>query len=431
MSELKLLLGVVVLFICVIAVCRNNDLMSPAKFYLLYTVFFYGAIYFTEVSGPSLIVYIVLLLSILLVVLTEPGGEPIKFKRVDVGRRVYISIWLLTLPGIAVKVYFIVQSGGVIGYLNLLGLRVQEWRGQGHLIMWFYMVPALNLLYFVYLIYDERRSKVRWLLYSLHFMIFLAIGVLTASRSFVAMTVVGMVVGYNYFVRRISLTAIVSIAMVVSIFVGVNGAVRNLYGGIGAEGFKLSHISAGLQEMESTHFSYGLIPLEIIFNDSNELRELYVGSTYFSLFTNLIPRSIYPDKPRTGGIAFTQDYANDEWGGLSHLATGAVTEGVINFGYFFGVLFGLLLNLVLFVFGIFLYKTLKQNCKLANTNAPIYFVCYFYTVLSISRFSFAEFTDLWQSLLIFCVIPCCFVLFLSGAMGCLGRLNVETNSGAE
>lgn len=68
------------------------------------------------------------------------------------------------------------------------------------------------------------------------------------------------------------------------------------------------------------------------------------GKTYLTVFTNFIPRYIYPDKPDTGGISFTKIYTGNKYRGLSNLATDSITEGIVNFGLVMGEASGLFLH---------------------------------------------------------------------------------------
>ncbi|MEZ7911449.1 MAG: hypothetical protein QMB55_06450 [Propionivibrio sp.] len=403
MLEAKLLLTMVVVVLAIASFLKNRDFFSPVKFYLLYSVFFYFGIFVDDVLEITLAVYVFLIGCIAIALVLEPRAT--SFGVVGRNHRwwKYSAIWALSLPGIVTKVTFVVIAGGFIEYVNSLAYRVVDWQGKGYIVIWFYIIPALNLVYFCYLITDSGRSRLKMILYCFHFLLFVAIGVLTASRSYIAMTLVGMIVCYSYLSRRVRVLTLIAVAASVVLMVGFLGAVRNLYGGLDSDSL---YEAAGNSELEVTHFRYGTIPLEIVFSQPD--REPKLGVTYLSLLTNYIPRALYPEKLDTGGIVFTREYAGDQWGGLSNLATGTVTEAVVNFGKEFGVIVGLLLNLVFFLAGVFLYRNLLSRMRSDLTGrglSPEWMVGYYYTIIAFARLSFSEFTDVFQTLIFFCVLP--------------------------
>jgi hypothetical protein len=85
-------------------------------------------------------------------------------------------------------------------------------------------------------------------------------------------------------------------------------------------------------------FEYGLIGIEAVFERG--AHNIHFGKTYLSVFSNFVPRKIWPDKPDTGGAIFTAEYMDDQWGGSSVATPGILGEGMINFGATAGILFG-------------------------------------------------------------------------------------------
>lgn len=402
----KILLLCSTLSITLLAWRRNHDPFSPIKIYLIYSVFFYLGIYTQKVHWATIVVYFLLLLTIGICIAFEPRSdntdrsEPVRTLNAT---KLYKIIWLLSVPGILVKLYFIYEAGGVLAYIFNLSFRVKDWAGKGHLVIWFYILPVLNLSYFCVVITDSEKKWRTRVLFACHFLIFLAIGLLTGSRSYIAIALLGMVVVYSFLTKRVRVKWMVLSGIGLIVLAGLIGAMRNNFG----NDLEFSAMT-NEQKFETAQTSYGIIPLEIIF-DSQE-KSLFYGSTYFSLLTNLIPRGIFPEKPDTGGIAFTKMYADDQWGGLSNLATGAVTEGVMNFGMFFGILFGVLLNSLFLYFGCKIYGKLLK-CKKDNTLTIFRVAAYFYVVLAAARFSFSEFTDIFQTLFLYALIPLALLRF--------------------
>jgi hypothetical protein len=408
MTEGKVLFAVAIVLLAVVSLTKNRDYFSPVKFYLLYSTFFYVGIFTSDVRWETLLVYVTLILSIMLAQCLESDKDPSFARKFMVPRSVYVSIWLMTIPGVIVKLAFISESGGIFEYLISLAFRVEEWRGRGYLVVWFHLIPVLNLIYFSYLLVDAEKSAVKKVAYVLHFVIFIAIGLLTGSRSYIAIPIVGMVVSYSYLMKKVSFPTIVAMVCVIAVTTTVLGTVRNLIGSEDPDKIVESVIAS--ENIELEHFSYGIKPLELLFSTSPG--NPHLGLTYLSLLTNVFPRTIFPDKLDTGAIVFTREYTGDQWGGLSHLSTGSVSEGVLNFGLELGVLFGVVLNLIFMCVGVLWYNRLKakhNQSKSYSLAFPIDLIIYVYFVLLAARISFGEFTDVHHTFLLYCLAPCMIV----------------------
>jgi len=133
--------------------------------------------------------------------------------------------------------------------------------------------------------------------------------------------------------------------------------------------------------------------------------------TYVSLLTNFIPRKLYPDKLDTGGIVFTKIYTGDQWGGLSNLATGPVTEGIVNFGFSFGFIIGFLSLCFFLVLGVFIYSKLPQILTKKDSYAHV--VLYIYLLLAFARYSYSEFSYTFYTYVLYYLIPVIFVIVAS------------------
>ena len=401
MIAFKIFLIVLTVIIFIFAWVKNKDIFSPVKIYLAYSVFFYLGIYTVKVQWLTLICYFTLLLSIALCLNFEPstsGRIPsVKFPKYGQLQKL---IWLLSVPGILVKIFFIYRAGGIDAYLYSLAFRVKDWAGQGYLVVWFYVLPALNLIYFCALITNKNRKWRTIVGYLIHFSIFLTVGLLTGSRSYVAITLLGMVMMYSYLVKPVRLFWVSIAGILLIILAGLIGAARNDFGNMSDTNLLESITST--DKFETAQTSYGIIPLELVFGSPE--KTLLYGATYLSIFTNIIPRSIFPNKLETGGIAFTRIYTGDQYGGTSNLATGAVTEAIINFGKPLGMIFGVVLNAVFLIVGCFAYRRLMAK-KLMNRITIFHVTAYFYLILGIARFSFAEFTDIFHSMLFYALIP--------------------------
>jgi hypothetical protein len=92
--------------------------------------------------------------------------------------------------------------------------------------------------------------------------------------------------------------------------------------------------------------------LQEALNNSYRVKPLY-GLTYLTAITNLIPRAIWPTKPRAGATVFTQDYIPGFYDEFNDWSTGLYTEAIINFGRKGGIIFA---TLALIFLNIFLTK---------------------------------------------------------------------------
>jgi hypothetical protein len=392
-----------ILFLFWAAFVRNKDLFSPAKVYLVFSTFFFAAVFATEVMWETFACYFLLIQSIALcLVLEQRRGAgavmPQEFDRAFF----YKVIWCASVPAVATMAYFVYEAGGILQHLLSLALRVESWRGKGYLLVMLNTMPTLCLLYFAVLVSDRQRTRKALLLFALYFLVFFCVGLLTASRSYIATPILGMCMVWSYLVRAPKLAYVAAIGSVLVILVITIGVVRNNgYGGEAGEGF--FDDNTGRNNLAHSQMAYGIMPLEIIFT-ADEKKPL-LGATYLTLVSNFIPRNLWPTKPDTGGIIFTRAYTDDQ-SGLSYMATGAVTEGVMNFGKGLGVAFGVFANLFALIAGTVLYNrgisAPLQERRPANIIAV---VVYFYTVLTFARFSYGEFTDIFQTLLFYNILP--------------------------
>lgn len=385
-----------------LAWARNPDPFSPAKFYLLFSIFFYLEIYFQDVRIETLVCYFALIQAIAICVFLEKRfvRQVVLVSRRDAGLIIGF-VWLLSIPPVVAMLYFVYEAGGVLAYFGVLATRVDAWKGRGAMIVLINTLPALNLVYFGSVVALKRVSFTQIFLYILHFIVFVMVGLLTASRSYIGISILGMCVVWAYLVRVPRFRHLFTVSVALVLFAGIIGGARNSYG----EGMTLDSMWEILAEakFETAQMGYGVSPMEVIF-ESPEKDYLW-GATYMTLITNVVPRAIWPDKPNTGGLIFTKEYTDDQTG-LSYLATGAVTEGVMNFGKIFGSMFGLLLNFFLFISGSILYNRRLCGRGVGVRHVDLLFVVgFYYVVLAISKFSYGEFTDVIQTLVFFNLAP--------------------------
>ncbi len=410
MLYLKLFLLLEILVIFAISYWRNRDIFSPSKIYLAYSTFFYIAIFFEPVLYETIFCYFLLIQSVGATVIFEKKYImlPTIVSALNF-RKFYKIIWLCSFPGIMAMGYMIYNSGGVVEHLSSLQYRVADWKGQGVLVIAFNMLPTLLLLYFAGKIGNPRKTVVNKLSFLAFVAVVFFIGIMTASRSYVAMPIIGVIVVWSYMIKQLRIRNLLVVVLFLIVFVSVMGALRNSkYSGESVIDYFENGFST--TEMELTHFSYGVNPLEHVFGYEEKVR--LGGSTYLTLFTNFIPRSLWPNKPDTAGLIFTRLYTDDDTG-MSFIATGAIAEAILNFGKPFGVFFGSVTILVLFWGGCLFYNRSVVKAKLGVRRVSVYkLVAYFFTILTIARYFYGEFTDVFQSLIFFNLLPVAMVFLL-------------------
>jgi hypothetical protein len=416
MGLLKIFIFLETITLIFIAMKKNPDVFSPVKFYLLFSIFFYLNIYFIDVKLETLACYFVLIQAIAICALLEKKlPHKINFNHDSILSYEAI-LWVLTLPPLIIMYYYIDNAGGVLEYLGVLALRVEAWSGQGPLTMVINWMPTINLVYFGCFLLDKDKGFFKKVRYFLHFGLFVAIGLLTGSRSYVGISILGMVVVWSYIKGVPKIRNIVVVAFVLIVFAGYMGAVRNTYGGGMTFDSLVNSLTAS--NFENAQMSYGVDPLGVIF--STPEKPPLLGATYLTLVTNLIPRYYWPDKPDTGGLIFTKEYTDDQ-SGLSFYATGAITEAIMNFGEIAGLIFGVFQILFLFLLGSLAYnKYFCSNFKSGYSLSVLFVIGFYYLILSFSKISYGEFTDVFQALLVFNLLPLILIGFsfrLKGVSG--------------
>jgi len=209
---------------------------------------------------------------------------------------------------------------------------VIEFRGLGWAVTLSATVVTFNLAYFAIGL-TRARSAWWWSAYGVHLLIALAVGLLSGSRGGFLTIFATQLFCYHYIKGKVRLTRALPVAAALVFAALVLGVVRNA---VKFEGDVLSTgLGSGDRTLEYTTFKYGVEPLQILL-EANHVKPVY-GMTLVSLVTNLVPRDWWPDKPDTGGIFFTKEYAGNAWDGASNLTPTLLGESIINFGWIVGI----------------------------------------------------------------------------------------------
>jgi hypothetical protein len=371
------------------AFISNPDLFSPAKFFLFsFLIFHLGALADHTSYELWMLILVVLLVGVTTVLfealspLPPRMRYPLELRRRPDPAGFPVWIWGLTLPAIGGEVFLLWKFGGLAAYINIISNRVIEFRGLGWALTLSATVLTFNLAYFAVGL-TRTRGHLWWSLYGVHLLLSLIVGLLSGSRGAFLNTFAMQLFCYHYIRGRVRLTRALPIAVALLAFALVLGAVRNAVR-VGDEGISTG-LDRGSQSVSYGTFNYGVQPLEILL-DADHLRPAY-GMTFVSLVTNLVPRDWWPDKPDTGGVTFTKEYASNAWNGASNLTPTLLGEGVMNFGWAAGIAFyallypALLYGVVRYYSRVVLYARLEHG--LAGAIEILIYVCVMWAVVGL------------------------------------------------
>lgn len=418
-TSMLLFLGWAVLVM--LSIAANRDIFSPAKFFLLFLGVFFGDIFVAHYRFEIVLIYICLLLTAALLVAIEHRWLRHAHDRGAVSqtsapanqRKVrHLLLWFLSMFPIGAQVILIHFAGGLVEYVNVLGMRVLEFRGLGALLTLIKLYPVISVFYFGVLLSGHKVGRSDWLLYIAHFLIFMAIALLSGSRGFLLGNVVLMAVLYHYSRKQLG---ILLVSFLVSVLIATAWVIGQARTGYKVEDGELRtglHQERLEQSIGTTQ--YGLVPLQLVLASDREPRLQY-GLTFLSALTNLVPRGVWPEKPDTGGVVLTKTYTGDAWQGGSNLSTGILTEGMLNFGVVPGLLFGFVSLLAALVLVEYWYALIvQQQTNAPGSNGIVRLLVYILVMRSIVGLLFAEFSNTAVGLLLF-VASLLFVAFAYGA----------------
>ena len=330
----------------VFSLVTNRDIFSPVKMYLFSVFFYFADIFVIPFDDGVTCTYCGLLILGLLLAIQESylplyGRARGDRETISVNclRPIAIMLWLLSAVPLGAQLLMIKLMGGLEGYVNTLGMRVIEYRGLGPITMIIGVFPVINMVYFTVGVLSRGAGRGWWLGYCVHASVFILIGLASGSRGALLNNFVLMLIAFHYLRRRVPLTGAVVVAAVILVAASLIGIARNGYK-MGDDGLETG-LQNSDQALEQSHFHYGLDPLVLVYSWPPE--DLQLGLTFMTVFTNPIPRTLWPGKPDTGGVVLTKKYTDDAWDGASNLSTGLIAESVLNFGWWIGIPFGFLL----------------------------------------------------------------------------------------
>ncbi|MDA7510428.1 oligosaccharide repeat unit polymerase [Verrucomicrobia bacterium] len=345
-----------------ISVGLNRDLLSPTKVYLVSLVIYFGNViienYAWEVDRAVLLLVILAGILALLEgkgVETRRRREALATRKIGGGFKVrsnaVLIIWIVSSVPVLVQFYLVASMGGFYAYASAVKSSVVEMRGLGIYFTVIRMLPALNMCYLFLILGKEKNLKFHLPLYVLHLAILIGLGLFANSRSSVLYPILFGAVVYHYRYMRLNIIYLTTLLLGAVLGVAFLGVVREIYSFdkdviVDFSGRESMFIWSG--------FRYGLVGIETVYQMG--VTHLYMGWTYLTVFTNFVPRFLWPGKPDPGGVIFTKEYLADQWAGLSYATPGVLGESMMNFGLDFGLIMGLLILCGLNYFLIWIYR---------------------------------------------------------------------------
>lgn len=415
----------------ILAVSLNADTFSPGKLFLTFYVLFHaGAVVDPPPTMALYLMAVPLAVGIGVIVYEGVRVQYLPPVRQLVSAETEASttfatplfFWLLSLPAVFAQLYMIDQFGGLTGYVSSVSTRVVDWSGYGWARILITMMSAINVAFFATGLMRRRNAR-WWAAFAAHLAFVLLIGFLSGSRSGMLNVLALLVICLHYLRRPIGVGLGAGLVIALAVAASVLGVARNGFS------YQNGELTTGLsttgQSFSFNSFSYGVDPLELLVS-AHELT-LAHGSTFLSLFTNPIPRSIYPDKPDTGGVFFTKNYAGDAWEGLSNLTPTFLGEWIINFGWTIGII-GFFLSYALILFAIVRrYERLLRNPdRPRDAVFAIDVVIYIHVLWSAVGLMIGEVTNLAVALVLSQLLPLVLmrqILKVSGRTRRTGQFN--------
>ncbi len=337
------------LFICCLTAYYNNrDLFSPVKFYFIALITYFFDIFLHPQIDEVYYSYLMYLAFGFMLIFLEAkmlvnfNSVLDKFRKRNKPTlhnpiKVFLAIFLISAIPIGAQLYLISLMGGIELYVISMKLRVEAWMGLGHIIIFRDLMPIINLIFFIVLIcFDFKHKKIVVLLYIIHLIITLSIGLLSGSRSGVLNTFLLNLMIFHYLIKQLKPGFLIPFFIFFLIGASFLGEVRDSLRINDDDGVKLVGEDSELSETlgNTSTFVYGIIPLNIIYEEN--FTNYQYGLTYLTTITNYIPRSIWPGKPDTGGVIITKFKKKGNYEGTTNYSPGLIAEGVLNFGYYLG-----------------------------------------------------------------------------------------------
>lgn len=397
MILLKLLVFIVFLLSASLALIINKDVFSPAKWFVLHFSVYFFDIYTGDYSAEVHLLALLMIFIILTFVLLDRPyfGKSNVFLRsgINLTFKVHLIFYLLLLVPIIAQLYMVYIFGGVDSYINIIKMRVLEFRGLGPLIMLTKIYYPVLLVYFGFMLSLDSKSK-DWFVFFIALVGMILLSLMSGGRGAVLAPILAMVVIYHFIKRDVGILFILVTGVVLVFSAATMEILRNQVSVVDGELIFFAENDSPKRSYEFT--KYGLISPKLIMD--NSIDDYEYGATYLTIVTNFIPRSIWPGKPDTGGVVLTNRYMPNVWNGSSNLATGVAAEAMLNFGEA-GLLLVPFQMMLMFLVLRFIYCRIYKN-KYTSVGLVKVVLVYIFASMAFSNLISGEFTNVMMGLVI-------------------------------
>lgn len=392
-----------VFILCGLIFLKSGDFVQPHILFLLFVLIFHSAIFFREYNLEIILVVLLIIIIISLSGMKYLGAVWLtnrQFKSslstVTFTGGFHALIWIFSVPSIIAMCYLLIEFGGINEFVMAAKYATKEFVGLGYPKVISGLISPISLIYWIFFLKSDG-NIINKTLFLVHLMIAIFWSLILFSRGTLMTHLLFMFLIYHYLVRSLSVLKLLFIGVILLLSASFLGVVRETID-LTSDSISAKEDSAG--DWFKTEWSYaGLFPLERVLEKG--VSEAKYGMTYLTVFTQLVPRSIWPDKPPAGGEVFTNEYASGIYDEYSHFATGLFAEAWINFGIIFGSLFAsimlvLLLEVVTKIYlSLFKQATVKKCLKWKLFGVIMYIYVLWYSMALIT----GEFTTIMQALL--------------------------------
>lgn len=397
MLFLKFLIFLIFSFTVFLSLWLNRDIFSPSKWFVFHFTVYFFDIYLGEYSlEDHLLVFLTLIVILFIVFIDRPvsyNNEHVFYKEKLLRfKGCFFFCSLLFIP-VSAQVYIIYSFGGFYSYLDIIKMRVLEFRGLGPVLLLTGFYTPVVLACFGFLLSSNNKYK-DWLFFLAIFIGMISINLLSGGRGTLLAPIVSMVVIYHFLKRNINISFVILIGVILISSAALLEVLRNQISVDNNQVQLFSETGASRASFEFT--KYGLISPQLIMD--NPISEYEYGSTYLTVFTNFVPRKLWPEKPSTGGVILTNRYMSGVWNGASNLATGVAAEAMLNFGEIGLIILPFQFLIIYFVM-LKMYKGIFKYDSGTDRRVKAVLI---YAVLSMSLVGFisGEFTNIMMRVLI-------------------------------
>ncbi len=417
------MLILITLLLCLFLYGINRDIFSPAKIFVINLVVYHFDIFFNDYSLATQVTYVFYIFLAFLLgwleffyyrnISLKPSIDKRRYFIEKIkNRRVHGLIWMASSLPLLGQLYMFYHFGGVQQYLTALPAKVVSFQGLGFYLIAISLFQVINLVYFTYLLMRVDCKKRELFIYLIHLSLGITLAVLSASRTGILIYFVYIAIILHYYYRPVRIVTLMFLGTFLLLSASILEVTRYNFS-IDAIPTALKNRNVGTLQ----HFKYGLVPLELVY--SRDITELHYGASYMSLVTNFIPRAIYPDKPASGGVIFTDAYYRDIYKSrTSNLATGLLPEAFINFSFIGGILFSIIAYIMMFA-PLLKYYTCKIRNKSSDFFSSLRFPAYILICNGLGAILVVEFTNLFLFLIIkvvFIVLLVCVIKSIIGSV---------------